>query len=500
MKIWTTLLMAGVVLAGTSVAWSATDADLSAQVQILQQRVAELEAKQTDQAIQQKNAELIRQLVTEMAANQKNAAADTGMTAGYDKRFFIKSADDQFKLQFDTLLQFRYSYLLSDDGDKNLQKDGTRYIYDADFDDYVYTNDGVDSSAQGFDLERARLYLTGQVLKDLKYKIVLEGDDDSNGSKGVYMYEYELNYSFIPELGARLGKYKVPFGKQEPGSSGKLMLVDRALATDVFNLDRGTGVEAFGTFDLGEIKPEYRAMVFTGFRNNDNVPVAQNDNSPSLATRLAIPLMGASMEDFADESDLSFHENPVALIGTSYAYANDRTEDHFLGGDNDSYKFLGKSAYDGDTDVFTLGGETNMIGAYMSFKYSGLSVNVEGFYQNLDVDSKEWADAADFGNAVRTGLLSDALDNYGWHAQSGYFIVPKSFELTSRVSGVHPDGSNDSYEYAGGWNWYLSGNDLKLSMDLSYIDDLPVVNSAANYHGIQNNALFLIRTQLQFQF
>jgi len=499
MKIWTTLLMAGVVLAGTSVAWSATDADLSAQVQILQQRVAELEAKQTDQAIQQKNAELIRQLVTEMAANQKNAAADTGMTAGYDKRFFIKSADDQFKLQFDTLLQFRYSYLLSDDGDKNLQKDGTRYIYDADFDDYVYTNDGVDSSAQGFDLERARLYLTGQVLKDLKYKIVLEGDDDSNGSKGVYMYEYELNYSFIPELGARLGKYKVPFGKQEPGSSGKLMLVDRALATDVFNLDRGTGVEAFGTFDLGEIKPEYRAMVFTGFRNNDNVPVAQNDNSPSLATRLAIPLMGASMEDFADESDLSFHENPVALIGTSYAYANDRNENHFSGGESNSYKFLGKSAYDGRGDVYTLGGEANLISADVSFKYMGLSMTAEGYYQHIttneDVDN-----ASDFGNDLRSGIDGHQMDNYGWYTQAGYFIVPKVFEVVSRVGSVCVDNANDSYEYAGGWNWYLSGQDLKLSMDITYIDDLPITNSSSNFDGVQNNALFLIRSQLQFQF
>jgi len=298
----------------------------------------------------------------------------------------------------------------------------------------------------------------------------------------------------------KAGRFKGPFGKQEPGSTAKLQMVDRSLADKVFNIDRVSGVEGFGMFDMGDVKPEYRVAVFNGFRNNNDAMYSDTDNSPGLAGRLMFPLMGSSSADFDAESDIEFHENPVAMLGVSYAYANDRCEDHFLGGNNDSYKFLGKSAVDGKTDVFELGGETNMIGADMSLKYSGLSVNVEGFYQNLDVDSKEWADAADFGNAVRTGLISDELDNYGWHLQSGYFIVPKSFELTSRISGVHPDGSNDSYEYAGGWNWYLSGNDLKLSMDLSYIDDLPVVNSAANYHGIQNNALFLIRTQLQFQF
>jgi len=491
--------MAGVVLAGASVAWSATDADLSAQVQVLQQRVAELEAKQTDQAIQEKNAELIRQLVTEMAANQKNAAADTGVTAGYDKRFFIKSADDQFKLEFDTLMQFRHSYLLSDDGAKTQQKDGTRFIYDADLDDYVYTEDGVDSSASGFEFERARLSMSGHVLKDLKYRIVLEGDDDSS-SKGIYLYEYELNYSFIPELGARVGKYKIPFGKQEPGSSGKLMFVDRSLANNVFNLDRSEGVEVFGTIDLGEIKPEYRAMLFNGFRSNEDTPYADNDNSPAAVARLAVPLMGSSVADFDGESDLEFHENPIAMIGMSYAYANDRDEDHFSGGDSDNYKFLGKSAWDRRGDVYTLGGEANMISADASFKYMGFSMTHEGYYQHITADPAEMADASDFGNMVRSGMIGQQVDNYGWYSQAGYFIVPKVFEVVSRVGGVFVDNATDSYEYAGGWNWYLSGQDLKLSMDITYIDDLPVANTSSNFDGVQNNALFMIRSQLQFQF
>jgi len=485
--------MAVIVLIGCSTAWAAGDAELQEQIQALQNRVAELEAQQSTQNVEQRNAELIKQLMNEMANNPNGMGQDTAVTAGYDKRFFIKSSDDQFKLEFDTLLQFRHTYMFTDDGSRKLNTDGTR----------AADGDGVDSSASDFEVETSRLMLMGHVLKDLKYNITLEMDDDSgdNAKQGdVYLYTYELSYSFMPEFGVKAGRFKGPFGKQEPGSTAKLQMVDRSLADKVFNIDRVSGVEGFGMFDMGDVKPEYRVAVFNGFRNNNDAMYSDTDNSPGLAGRLMFPLMGSSSADFDAESDIEFHENPVAMLGVSYAYANDRCEDHFLGGNNDSYKFLGKSAVDGKTDVFELGGETNMIGADMSFKYSGLSVNVEGFYQNLDVDSKEWADAADFGNAVRTGLLSDALDNYGWHVQSGYFIVPKSFELTSRISGVHPDGSNDSYEYAGGWNWYLSGNDLKLSMDLSYIDDLPVVNSAANYHGIQNNALFLIRTQLQFQF
>jgi hypothetical protein len=485
--------MAVIVLIGCSTAWAAGDAELQAQIQALQNRVAELEAQQSDQSVEQRNAELVKQLMNEMANDPHGMAQDTGVTAGYDKRFFIKSSDDQFKLEFDTLLQFRHTYMYTDDGNRNLNTDGTR----------AAGGDGADSSASGFEVETSRLMLMGHVLKDLKYNITLEMDDDSgdNTKQGdAYLYTYELSYSFMPELGVKAGRFKGPFGKQEPGSTAKLQMVGRSLADKVFNIDRVSGVEGFGMFDMGDVKPEYRVAVFNGFRNNNDAMYSDTDNSPGAAGRLMFPLMGSSSADFDAESDIEFHENPVAMIGTSYAYANDQCEDHFLVGNNDSYKFLGKSAVDGDTDVFELGGETSMIGADASFKYSGLAINLEGFYQHVDVDSGEVFDAADFGNGVRTGLISDELDNYGWHAQSGYFIVPKAFELTSRVSGVHPDGSNDSYEYAGGWNWYLSGNDLKLSMDLSYIDDLPIVASSENFHGIQNNSLLLLRTQLQFQF
>ena len=86
------------------------------------------------------------------------------------------------------------------------------------------------------------------------------------------------------------------------------------------------------------------------------------------------------------------------------------------------------------------------------------------------------------------------------NAQAGYFVVPKKLELVSRVGGVHIDNTNDSYEFAGGWNYYIYGQDLKLSMDLTYIDDLPITSSSANFDGVQNNSLMMLRTQLQFQF
>jgi len=500
-------MAATVLLCGTA-AWAATEADLQSQVKALQERVAQLEAQQTEQRINERTAELARNLVADLAKAQPLTAANTGMTAGYDKRFFIKSADDTFKLEFDARFQFRHSYWLTDAHKKDVTKEG---LSSTDIDninlglpvDDQYRYDGVDSSANAFELERARLILQGQLLKDLKFKLQIDGDSDS--ADFVEMLDYWVAYSFMPELGVRVGRDKAAFGKQENTSSGRLMLVDRSLANEVFNISRATGIEVFGDLPVGDTKLNYRVGLYNDFQDQGSTPF-ENDNNPAIASRLVLPLLGATTADFKNESDYMNHENAVMQLGASFAYSNSTTEDHFSGGSSDNYEVLAPAGGasvggDGRTNIVELGGEATMFGADMAMKYRGLSVILEGFYQHANLDSGEVSFEHDFGSARDSyGLKGYDLDNYGWLAQSGYFIVPKSFELVSRISGVCVDGSNDSYEYAGGWNWYLAGQDLKISMDVTYIDDLPLESSSPNLHGVQNNSLFLVRTQLQMQF
>jgi len=303
----------------------------------------------------------------------------------------------------------------------------------------------------------------------------------------------------MPELGVRVGRYKSAFGKQENTSNSRMMLVERSLANEVFNISRGTGVELFGACPLGDTKVYHRIGIFNGFRDEKNLPFAENDNNPAVATRLVVPLMGATPDDFDNESDLENHENPVAQVGGSFAYANIKNENHFAGGEDSSYQILGKNIDDGLSDTVTAKGEITMFGADVAYKFMGLSLILEGFYQKANLDSGAVYDET-FGTERGTESICGNVENYGWTAQAGYFVVPKTFELVSRISGVCIDDTNDAYEYAGGWNWYLSGQDLKLSMDITYIDALPIISPSANFDGIQNNSLFLIRSQLQFQF
>ena len=471
------------LLSGSAV-MAASESDMQAQIDSLQAQLNELKAQQAKSDTDQRTAELLN----ELAANPNQQAQNTGITAGYDQRFFIRSADDSFSLNFDTLGQIRYSYARSDDGNDDLLQDGTRE------DPFVPTR-GIDPDNSAFELERARVTLIGHVLKDLEYLITLEGDSD-RGESGDFVYEYWVRYPFMKELGVGAGKVKMPFGKQNPNSSSGLMLVDRSLADTVFNIDRSTGAEIYGTLDFGDVaQPFYRLGVYNGFRNNERVPFEENDNSPALAARLAVPLGGATVNQFQNESDIENHENMVAMIGGSAAYTDDTVENNAAGGDGRSYTFLAKDLTTDRTRPFLMGGKAFLLGADASLKYAGLSVTGEGFAQFINTDAQD-LDPTDA--AVLNGRN---FDNYGWYVQAGYFIVPKTFELAGRVGGVVVDDSQDAYEYAGGWNWYLSkSQDLKLSMDLTYIDHLPMQSTTTNYYGVQGESLWLLRSQLQFMF
>jgi len=487
MRKWTTLLL---VAALASTAYCAGDAQLDtqqSQIEALQKRVEQLESQLTQEATQQRYAEVMRQVLSEAGTSQFGQAQDTGLTAGYDKRFFIKSNDDQFRFGIDTILQFRHSYAESDDGDGKLDSEGQRVVGD----------DGVDPSASAAELERARIKFSGHVMDNLNYMIQLEMDDDSEDD--VKLIDYVLSYSEMPELGIKVGRYIGAFGRQYQSDVGKMMMIDYSLANSVFNIGRNTGVELFGNIEPVSDKIYYRLGVYNGFRDIGSRPFADNDNNPAGAMRIAVPLLGATPADFANESDLQGHENPVMQIGGSVAYANTTSEDNFAGGIDDNYTVLVRNA-DGRSDTVSPSGEVTMIGLDAAFKSNGLSLLAEGFYQHASLDG-DTAFTNDFGSARDLiGIDGLDVDNTGWHAQAGYFIVPKKLELVSRVGGVHIDNSNDSYEFAGGWNYYFYGQDLKLSMDLTYIDDLPITSSATNFDGVQNNSLMLLRTQLQFQF
>jgi hypothetical protein len=94
---------------------------------------------------------------------------------------------------------------------------------------------------------------------------------------------------------------------------------------------------------------------------------------------------------------------------------------------------------------------------------------------------------------------------HGAYAQAGYFLpipgLEDKLELVARVGGIsvntaHQEGS---WEYAGGLNYYLEGNRVKLQTDFTKIYEAPISSGYQSLANVNDDAL-IWRVQLQVAF
>ena len=136
--------------------------------------------------------------------------------AGWDGDFFLESDDGRFRLELGGRLQTQYRTRSDEDGDER-------------------------DLESAFLIRRSRLSLSGHALApELTFKFQADF-----GGGDVDLLDHYLNYAFAPDtVEGRLGKWRLPFLRQEIASSGKLLLVNRSLITRVFGegFDIGAGI------------------------------------------------------------------------------------------------------------------------------------------------------------------------------------------------------------------------------------------------------------------
>ncbi len=212
--------------------------DEKSEVEALRDEVAQLRAElaavtqsEDEHWLTEQRADEIRSLVHDVLADADTRASllQSGMTAGYNKGFFIGSEDGNFKLQIGGQIQFRYVY-------NRRQGDPTG------------SND-----TSGFEVRRAKIKLKGHVF-DPSWKYELSGAYDRDGGSLELedaIITKELNDNWF----VRLGQFKAPFLREELVSSTAQLAVDRSLVNEEFNQDRSKGVE------LGYENDQWRAWL-----------------------------------------------------------------------------------------------------------------------------------------------------------------------------------------------------------------------------------------------
>jgi hypothetical protein len=221
-----TMLFAGALAAGLTAGAMASDNTVNEQLKALraeldavrasnsqlQGQVAQLRSASDENWLNERRAEEVKSLVKEVLADADTRASllEGGMTAGYNKKFFLASEDGSFKLELAGQVQFRYIY-------NNIDEDPN--------------GDDVES---GFQLRRTKLKFGGHIGNPkIKYALALASHRNTGD---MYLEEAKISYALGNGLTISAGRFKAPFAREELTSSSKQLTVERSVINETFTV------------------------------------------------------------------------------------------------------------------------------------------------------------------------------------------------------------------------------------------------------------------------
>ncbi len=478
LSLWTkrAALIASVLAASSAAFADSANGDVQSELQALKARINELEAKQNENWLTEERASQIKGLVQEVIADAKTRGqfADGDVAAGYKNGFFIQSTDKNNKLVINGWAKFRYTYGRAENKANNNGNSG------------ITNSDENRDNTSGFEVRNFRVSFAGNVVTpDLTYKIELQAD---RGSDLKYSDAY-VAYKFSDLFNVKTGSYKAPFAKSTLISDTSLGLLTRSEALVPFDASRQIGVSLYG--DIIKDTLGYEVAVTNGTsaggNNGSNTGSVNNfDNRPALYARTQWAGSG-TIKDFADESDLrKDNSNFIWMLGGALGYEShnkvrEATTTPGWGGVNGS-NFQNSAAL-GDVYRATVD---------WSAKWQGWSFNTAGYFQQVNQSIR---------NTNSANATSDSSGfQFGGYGQIGYFIIPQKLEVLGRVSSISSEGPSDSAQfYTIGANYYLAGQNAKISTDITFV---PSESAVAGSDGdiYLNNEAFVYRLQFQLKF
>jgi hypothetical protein len=324
--------------------------------------------------------------------------------AGYDKGFFLRSADDKFRLGLGAWMQARFTY-------HGLEDETDEYA---------------------FSIPRIRLVTQGHVFtKDLRFKIETDFGQGSVTLKDGYVDLGPHKY-----VRFRVGQHKRPFSRQQMGSDSRKAFLENALTDKEFGGGRDLGVTIHDDYDKSPTF-EYAVGVFNG--QTADKPVFQLDKKDDKKSKF-----------------INFPKRPnpalVARVGLNLATGDakvtgyDEQADFDGGAPRISVALGNKTNFNVDRDDK---GDVAMSFDYL-VKLYGLTTT-GGAYLQFDQDGDTFSD------------LSYAKT--GFHVQAGYLIA-KRVQPAVRYARIIPRGGDgEAQEILGGLTVFIYERHLAWGSD-----------------------------------
>ncbi len=348
----------------------------------------------------------------------------------------MKTKDERFSLMIRARVQMQYA-LRHDAGADPLPTGATGKVQ------------------QSWSIRRARLVFSGNVFsKHVKYYMQLNfAPQDMNlgptGAANTPLRDFYITYDKLRDFTIQVGQQKVPFNRERVISSGDLQMVDRALTSGEFNLDRDIGLQIRSKDFLGLGKLAYYAGVFIG----DGRDAFQTSDMGLLYVGRVEVLPFGLFDDY-QEADFERRLKPKLSMGTAYAFIDEAKRDRGI---------LGATPTDGGST------DTHNVEADAIFKIGGFSAQFEFYWRQGKRRPGEAVD--DMGTPLP---ISAPRNGYGWFAQAGYLIPRLPLEIAFRYAQARALGGSRSAlatldEVGPGLNWYFARHPLKLQLDYARV-------------------------------
>jgi hypothetical protein len=192
------------------------------EVAALRSEVLTLRRELGNDTLTQQRADEIRGLVQDVLADAdtRSSLADNGMTAGYNKGFFLASADGNFKLVLHGSLQVNFFW---------------NYQSDSPTDDYRY----------GFQNKRTNLWFSGHVVDpSWTYHIKLIAFAGGGVGGGVWQnVDAWIRKDFGNGWYVRGGQFRLPFAEDMLTSYHNTLTIDRSEVNYSLGVGRSQGIE-----------------------------------------------------------------------------------------------------------------------------------------------------------------------------------------------------------------------------------------------------------------
>jgi hypothetical protein len=331
--------------------------------------------------------------------------ASPSPSAGYDKGFFVKSADSRYQLKLGARVQVRHELTVPDSGD----------------------------TVSAFSIPRARLKLSGNVFTEaLAYKF------EADFGKGfVTLKDFFGDYAVIDALHVRAGQFKRPFSRQEITSSGKHIFTDQALTVDGFGAGRDLGVMLHNDYERSPAF-EWAVALMNGTGDKSNlsgaveVDLTDGDGAITSGKFTNVPK--------------TFRPQLVLRVGYNHGKLAGYSEGDLEGGPL-RFGVGGGVKLTFDTDNAHAGD----IAANLDF-----ILKVQGFA----LDGAFYLLSAQDGAA----FTDQSFASTGVHAQASYLIAKRVMPIL-RYARLMPDGGRDRDELALGVTGFLFAHNVKLTVE-----------------------------------